>query len=225
MGSSRSCTTAKQQLVCTRTHQEDEGGLSLRSYRASRVSVISRFPGLNDSGTSRISSDTALTPTPTPTPTPRPNSEGAGRGGQWAGRRRPRPLRYFEAGVSCTGRRAVSDPKPELSEESIWVSVLLSRGAPSPAYQPLPPPGQGSRRPARLRVEATQRPRARVSGAGRPQGEAKDRLLAPGNFRAHLIKPELKESPAASGSEGGTHSTDEETEAILLGSGPVQGRI
>lgn len=33
------------------------------------------------------------------------------------------------------------------------------------------------------------------------------------------------EAPAASGSEGGTHSTDEETEAILLGSGRAQSRI
>lgn len=57
-------------------------------------------------------------------------------------------------------------------------------------------------------------------GAGRPQGEAEDRLLTPGNFRARLTKSELKEPPAASGSVGGTHSTDEETEAV-----PVQGRI
>jgi hypothetical protein len=33
------------------------------------------------------------------------------------------------------------------------------------------------------------------------------------------------EAPAASGSERGTHSTDEETEAILLGSGRAQGRL
>lgn len=65
------------------------------------------------------------------------------------------------------------------------------------------------------------RPCQAVWDAGRPQ----DRLLASGNFRAHLIKPELMEAPAASGSEGGTHSTDEETEAILLGSGRAQSRI
>lgn len=147
LGSCRSCTIVK--WLAHRTYREDECGRSLRSYLASRVSIISRFPGSNNSGMSRTIPDSALTPTPTS----RPNSAGAGQGGLWAGRPRPRPRRYFEAGVSCTGRRAGSDPKPELSEEPTWVSVLLNweaqpclltASAWTRVQEPRPTPGGGN---------------------------------------------------------------------------------
>lgn len=190
-----------------------------RSYPAPRLSVTSQSLELNDSRPPRTISVAAFLPTPPPRT--RRDGTGSGRG------HRPRPLPAFRSWSELLppagGLRSQAGAERRAHQGECPAGLRSL----SPAHHPLLLRHPGApRHPARLRVEKAQRPRARFRPYGVQAGrkeEQEDGLLALGKFGTHLTMPGLRDPPSASSSEGGTHSTDEETEATQLGSGGARG--